>query len=131
MRHAILAALLGAALLAGCGDDEDSAADDTKTSTSAAAAAGAGKPTTTVSIKDFKFDPATATVTAGQKISVPNADDAPHTLTETPSSGKPLFDTGNVTGKATGSFTAPKAGTYEYFCELHAFMKGKLTVVAS
>ncbi|HVF78556.1 MAG TPA: cupredoxin domain-containing protein [Solirubrobacteraceae bacterium] len=127
MRHALLAALLGATILAGCGGDDATEPDANTTAPSAAATA---PPTDTIDIKEFKFVPETATVKAGQKISVPNADSAPHTLTEQPSSGPPLFDTGNVSGRQTGSFMAPKAGTYEYYCELHAFMKGKLVVVS-
>lgn len=128
MRHAILAALLGAALLSGCGGDDGDGAVVAPTTTTAGKAASA--PTDTISIKDFKFVPEAATVKAGQKISVVNEDKAPHTLTDQPTSGKRMFDTGNVTGKQTGSFVAPKAGTYAYFCELHAFMKGQLTVVS-
>lgn len=127
MRHQLLGALLGATLLAGCGGG-DTADQDTKTTAPAAETAAA--PTDAIGIKEFKFVPETATVKAGQRISVPNADAAPHTLTEQPSAGPPMFDTGNVTGKQTGSFTAPKPGTYEFYCELHAFMKGKLTVVS-
>lgn len=126
MRHAILAALLGAALLAGCGGDDDATADPASTT----AAAGAAAPTTTVRIRDFKFLPGSPTVKAGQKISVVNDDAGPHTLTEQPSAGDPLFDTGNVRGRRTGSFTASKPGTYEFYCELHAFMNGELTVVS-
>ena len=125
MRHALLAALVAATVLAGCGGDDEPSA-----STPAAPAGATAAPADTIDIKEFKFVPDDVTVTAGQKISVPNADAAPHTLTEQPSAGPPAFDTGNITGKKTGSFTAPKAGTYEYFCELHAFMKGKLTVVS-
>lgn len=127
MRKTLLALLLGSALLAGCGGD-DSADQDADTTAPAAATAAA--PTTTIRIEDFKFAPASATVKAGQEISVANADAAPHTLTDQPSSGQPLFDTGNVRGRKTGTFTAPKAGTYAFYCELHAFMKGKLIVVA-
>lgn len=128
MRHALLAALAGAALLAGCGGDDS--ADEARTTPPPAAAADAA-PTATISIREFKFAPAAATVRAGQRIAVPNADAAPHTLTDQRSSGQPAFDTGNVTGKRSGSFTAPdKPGTYAYFCELHAFMKGELTVVS-
>lgn len=125
MRHAILAALLGATLLAGCGDDDTAA---TKTTT--AAAAGAGRPATTIGIEDFTFVPASPTVKVGQRISVVNGDAAPHTLTEQPRAGAPLFDTGNVLGMGRGSFTASKPGTYAFYCELHAFMKGELTVVS-
>lgn len=127
MRHAFLVALLGATLLAGCGGSDNA---DQTTTARPMAAANASAPTETIDIKDFKFVPAGATVKAGQKISVANADAAPHTLTEQPRTGKPLFDSGNVTGRQTGSFVAPEPGTYEFYCELHAFMKGELTVVS-
>ncbi|CAN5274489.1 hypothetical protein BH20ACT16_BH20ACT16_04870 [soil metagenome] len=126
MRHALLAALVAATVLAGCGGDDEPSGSTPAPTTGAAAA-----PVETIDIHEFKFVPETVTVTAGQKISVPNADAAPHTLTEQPKAGPPAFDTGNIAGKQTGSFIAPKAGTYEYFCEPHAFMKGKLTVVDS
>lgn len=129
MRHAILAALLGAALLGGCGgDDDDGAAAQTATTTTMTSTA-ASAPTDTIRIKEFLFDPTPATVRAGQRISVVNDDSAPHTLTDRPMSGTPQFDTANIGGNRTGSFVAPNAGSYAYFCELHAFMKGELTVV--
>lgn len=119
MRHAILAALLGAALLAGCGDDEK-AASGTKAAAPPAAA------TTSIEIKDFVYDPDPSTVKAGQKVDVTNADDAPHTLTE--EGGSPTFDSGTIKGTESGSVTFSEPGTYKYFCEFHATMKGTVTV---
>ena len=126
MRYPILVALLGAALLAGCGGDDDTAGQKTTPPPAPAAAAA----TDTIRIKDFEFEPAPATVTARQKIAVPNDDAAPHTLTHEPGTGEPLFDTGTLRGRQDGSFTAPKPGTYEIFCEIHPFMKGEIEVVA-
>ena len=137
MRHVTLAALLSAVLLAGCGGD-DTAQQDASTATTKTTAASAtpqsasqsmSAATDTIRISEFLFDPTPATVRAGQKIAVVNDDKAPHTLTDQPASGKRMFDTGNITGNQSGSFVAPKVGTYAYFCELHAFMKGELTVV--
>lgn len=127
MRHLILAACLSAALLSGCGADDDGGAAAPKTTTTASM--GSSAPTDTIRIENFLYDPTPATVRAGQTISVINDDAAPHTLTDQPTSGMPMFDTANITGDQTGSFVAPKAGTYAYYCELHAFMKGRLTVV--
>ncbi len=119
MRNAILAGLLATGLLlAGCGDSND---DGTK-----APPAGAGKTTTAIKIVNFVYDPTPATVKAGAKITISNADAAPHTITDG-GSGK-AFDSGTVTGKASGSFTVSKPGTYKYICEFHPFMKGELTV---
>ena len=131
MRHPILAALLSAALLAGCGGDDDADTGAAPPSTSTArttvdADAGAGKPTDTIKIVDFVYDPDPSTVAAGEKISVPNADAAPHTITDA-GSGK-AFDSGTIKGKATGSLTIDKPGSYRYICEFHPFMKGEITV---
>jgi len=131
MRHAILAALMSAALLAGCGggDDADTGAAPPSTSTArttADADAGAGEPTDTIKVVDFVYDPTPAAVRAGQRISVPNADAAPHTITDA-GSGK-AFDSGTIKGKATGSLTIDKPGSYRYICEFHPFMKGEITV---
>ena len=82
-RLALLAALLGAAMLSGCGGN------DAATTTPAAA-------TTTIKIADFLFDPNPATVKVGQAIKVTNADSAPHTLTEEGDS--PAFDSGTIRG---------------------------------
>ena len=124
MRHAILAALLGAALLAGCGGDDDAGSSDSGATTAAEPAPS--KATTSIEIKDFLYDPDPATVKAGQKITVSNADDAPHTVTE--EGGSPSFDSDTIKGKASGSVTFPKPGTYKYFCVFHATMKGTVTV---
>lgn len=121
MRHALLAALLAAALLAGCGGD-----DDAGTAMTGKPPAVAPSTTDTIKIVDFVYDPSPATVKAGQKISIPNADAAPHTITDG-GSGK-AFDSGTIKGKATGSVTFDEPGTYAYICEFHPFMKGEVTV---
>jgi plastocyanin len=113
MRHAILAAVLGAALLAGCGGGDDDGAAATSSSA-------------TIKIVDFVYDPDPATVRAGQAISIPNADAAPHTITDA-ESGK-AFDSGTIKGRATGSLTIDEPGSYRYICEFHPFMKGQITV---
>ena len=95
-------------------------------STPAAKPAAAGKTTTAIKIVDFVYDPTPATVKVGQKIAISNADDAPHTITDG-GSGK-VFDSGTIKGKATGSLTIAKVGTYAYICEFHPFMKGEITV---
>ena len=113
MRHAILAALVGATLLAGCGGDDDDGAATPKTmTTTAAPSSGATGPVDTLKIADFVYDPAAATVRAGQRISVPNADAAPHTITDGGSAK--AFDSGTIKGRSTGSLTIDKPGTYSY-----------------
>lgn len=121
MRHAILAALLASSMLAGCGDDDAGTA-----SSGPRATAAASSTTDTIKIVDFVYDPSPATVKAGETISIPNADAAPHTITDE-GSGK-AFDSGTIKGKATGSVTIDRPGTYTYICEFHPFMKGEVIV---
>ena len=118
MRHAILSALLGAALLAGCGGDDDSGGGMTQsraTNTSAA-----------IQIDDFAYEPTPLTVKAGERISIANGDKAPHTVTGTASGSR--FDSGTIKGGANGSVTIRTPGTHAYVCEFHPFMKGEITV---
>ena len=97
----------------------------------AAAATVADEPTAatpadtpTIRIEGFAFDQGIQ-VAAGQTVQVVNVDGAPHTLTADDRS----FDTGVLSGGASGTFTAPTApGTYSFFCELHPSMTGTFTV---
>ncbi len=113
----ILAALLGSALLAGCGDDATTATPDA-TSTPATVDA--------IRIADFLFEPERATVKAGEPVSVANADSAPHTLTA--EGEQPAFDSGTIKGGERGAVTFSRPGTYRYYCVFHPTMKGTVSV---
>lgn len=78
-------------------------------------------------IDAFQFS-GSMTVSAGERVSVVNADGAQHTVT----SSDGLFDTGVLDGGGgAGSFTAPtEPGTYTFFCAVHPSMTATLTVVA-
>src|SRR5438045_3956196 len=102
MRYALAAALLAAALLAGCGGMSDQAAPPKAAATA-------------IAIKDFTYSPTPATVRAGERIAISNADGAPHTLTDRAPAR--TFDSGTIKGGARGSVTFTKPGTYAYFCE--------------
>ncbi|HEV2089178.1 MAG TPA: cupredoxin domain-containing protein [Cryptosporangiaceae bacterium] len=107
--------------LAGCGGggtDPSAPTGDEKQTGSGPVAA------TTLTIKDFKFDPPSITVKPGAKVTVKNEDSAPHTAT---AEGK--FDTGEIAGNETATFTAPDApGSYDYVCMFHNYMRGTLVV---
>ncbi|MEM9714540.1 MAG: cupredoxin domain-containing protein [Actinomycetota bacterium] len=91
----------------------------------AEAAAPAGAPAEgSITIADFAFG-SPIEIAAGGSVSVDNVDGAPHTVTAVDGS----FDTGNLDGGASGSFSAPSApGTYEFFCAIHPSMTGQLIV---
>ncbi len=68
-------------------------------------------------IENFTFSPANLQVRPGTKVTVVNRDSDAHTVTAT---GDKIFDTGNITGGATVTFTAPSTpGSYSHLCTLH------------
>lgn len=106
------AVLLALALVAGCGDD--------------AATTSASKATTAIRISNYLYSPDPSVVKAGTKVSISNADDAPHTVTDK-GAGR-TFDSGTISGKRTRTVTFTEPGTYAYFCEFHPTMAGRVTV---
>ncbi len=101
------------------------AANFTSTFTTAAA----GPVTRDVSIVDFAFSPAAITINVGDTVRWTNNGAAPHTTTSgtTPTpDGKwasPALSSGQ-----TFSFTFTQAGVFPYFCAIHTFMTGTITV---
>jgi len=81
---------------------------------------------TSVTISDFKFAPASITVNVGDTVTWTNKGPTAHTATGKDKS----FDTGLLQKGETGSFTFKKAGTYAYICTPHPYMKGTVKVVA-
>ena len=80
------------------------------------------------------YDPDELTVKKGDKITVDNVDTMPHTVTNgesgtDPNSGK-LFDTSIINGGDSAEIdtAAVDAGTHPYYCMVHPYMTGTLTV---
>ena len=124
LRHLIaslapLAAL--AALVAGCGGSGDTA-PATQSGGSAQHAALSGD---SVTISNFKFTPASVTVSRGARITVANHDSTAHTATA--DDGK-SFDTGDIDPGSSATVSLSKSGTYRYHCSIHPFMHGTLVV---
>jgi len=82
--------------------------------------------TMTVSIQDFFFSPANITVQPGTSVTWVNNGQAPHTVTATDPEG--AFDSGTLQPGESFSFTFKQPGTYAYYCTIHPFMKGTVTV---
>jgi cytochrome c oxidase subunit 2 len=107
--------------------------------TSAATAGGGGGVTLTIlegsSIQgNPDYDPDELTVKKGDKITVNNVDTMPHTVTNgesgsDPNSGK-LFDTSIINGGDSAEIdtSAVDAGAHPYYCMVHPYMTGSLTV---
>ncbi len=73
-------------------------------------------------IQGFKLE--SFTVPVGTTVTWTNKDSAPHTVTAENSS----FMSPTLNQGSTFTFTFTKAGTYGYFCALHAGMTGTVTV---
>ena len=80
------------------------------------------------------YDPDELTAKKGDEVTVVNQDTVPHTVTSgtgatDPNSAK-SFDTSIINGgeSATVSLAQVEPGQYDYYCMIHPYMTGKITV---
>lgn len=89
-----------------------------------------GKPTplpkinVNVEIIDFAFTPDGATITKGGKVTWENKDSANHTV----SADNGEFDSGQLSPGQTFTQNFAESGSFEYHCENHPSMTGRITV---
>jgi plastocyanin len=136
-RTALLSLALAGAflLLAGCGGDNSEepqtggqAAPTTAVPSPAGSPSGGGEDELKVTVANFAFQPSTLSATAGQqmRIELTNSDSVEHNITIEDANVNQDVAAGE---DATATFTAPAAGSYEFFCVYHAQrMRGTLTV---
>lgn len=108
--------------------DEMSGESMTASSTDTTSATSTGdamtKSTQSVTISNFAFSPKTITIKKGTTVTWTNQDSVRHTVTGVkggPSSQ--LFGKGE-----TYSYTFTDAGTFDYYCKPHPYMKGTIIV---
>jgi plastocyanin len=89
---------------------------------SAAPTARASK-SVTVTIKDFKYKPATISINPGDRVVWANLDDVKHTAAKGGS-----FTTGKIKPGKAVAVKFGSRGTYRYHCTLHEEMFGKIVV---
>jgi LPXTG-motif cell wall-anchored protein len=80
-----------------------------------------------VTIADFHFSPASTTIHVGDTITWSNSGPSSHTATASNGS----FNTGILKKGQSASHTFTQPGTYAYVCQIHPFMHGTITVLAS
>lgn len=116
-----------AALIGGCGGDDDAdTATGTAGTTTAAEATGRGGPGVTVGMKDFAFDPQEITIIVGEEVTWRNDDSAEHNVV-----GRGVEDPPKSEELGLGqtyTWRALQAGTVEYLCTIHPNMTGRITV---
>jgi plastocyanin len=80
------------------------------------------------------FEPDELTVKKGDTILVDNVDTMPHSVTNGESASDPnsakIFDTGIIMGGESAELETSNvdAGTYPYYCSVHPYMTGSLTI---
>ena len=89
------------------------------------AAADAPADAVQVDIKDLAFTPAQITVPVGGTVTWTNDDTVPHTAT---AKDRAVLQSGTLEPGAQFSQTFTTPGTFDYFCEFHANMKGEIIV---
>lgn len=122
--------------LAACGssDTVDSATAVTATSNGAPTTSLAADTTTssrvapppgTVEIVDFDFAPTEITIARGETVTWRNEDPYAHWVVSTDAD---VLDTGELSQAQTHSETFSQTGTVDYYCNIHNYMKGTVTV---
>ena len=101
-----------------------SSAYNTPTGSTGGTGGTGGPGTNEVFIQGMAFNPGTLTVAAGTTVTWTNKDAVTHTVTSTTN----LFDSGSLGTNGTFSHTFATAGTYSYFCKIHTYMTGSVTV---
>lgn len=76
----------------------------------------------TIIIKDFRFTPDTLLVKVGETVTWINKDGAVHTVRSD------TFSSPNIKNAGSFKFQFNKTGIFEYFCNTHPYMKGRILV---
>ena len=76
------------------------------------------------------YDPSEITVNSGTTVTWTNNDDAPHTVSSgSPSDGLDgAFDSSMINPGESFEATFDEAGEYDYFCQIHPWLTGKVIV---
>ena len=108
-------------LTVGLSGDAAEAADSSVTGGDTEAVADA----TNVDIKDFTYVPDPVEIPVGATVTWTNSDTAPHTAT---AQDREVLQSGTLDPGDSYSQTFDQPGTFDYFCEFHANMKGTIIV---
>jgi len=119
---AALLLLVAVAAFVGCGGEGSSGGYGSRDET---ATTSGGAETERVEIADFAYEPATIEVAPGTEIVFTNRDAAPHTATSTDSGA---FETGTIKEGRSDGVVLDEAGSFDFYCAFHPFMKGKVVV---
>jgi plastocyanin len=112
--------------VASSGDPSDESADDGTTTTTAATTTSSATGGVAVTVQNTAFNPATVTAKTGETITFTSKDSVPHTVTPDTAGA---FTGGDLSGSgSTVKVTITKSGSYAFHCNIHASMKGTITI---
>ena len=113
-------------LLAGCSSSGSSTGPASSSSSGSSATGGSatGGSATTVDVKGYAFAPGNITVAKGTTVTWKFEDPTKHNVT----SSTNAFTSTDLSAGGSYSHTFNTAGTYNYICSIHQFMKGTVTV---
>jgi plastocyanin len=94
-------------------------------SSTAGAATEAAANATMVDIKNLAYTPDSVEIPVGATVTWTNNDTVPHTVT---AKDRDVLQSGTLKPGDSYSKTFDQPGTYDYFCEFHANMKGTIVV---
>jgi plastocyanin len=97
----------------------------TESAASASSGTAAAADATMVEIKDFMYAPDSLEIPVGATVTWTNSDAAPHTAT---AQDREALQSGTLNQGESYSQTFDQPGTFDYFCEFHANMKGTIIV---
>jgi plastocyanin len=131
----LLACVTLGVVVAGCGNsgDDDGGGNDAQNteqpaeqgSAGGGGADGGSGGGAKVTMEGIKFNPASVTIKAGDKVTWTNKDSVGHDVTgDNFKSG----DSGGMQNGDTFAQTFDKKGTFDYVCTVHPGMKGSVTV---
>jgi plastocyanin len=121
----LLALIVVAFALAGCGGDDSSSGGGGGGSSASASSKPCASDAVVIKMANIKFDPAKATAKVGQAVCWENDDTVDHDASATSGASfkSDLFSKGQ-----TFTTTVDKAGTVKYVCTIHPGMTGEIDV---
>ncbi len=110
----MLTLVVGAVNLPDAGAEEKAVSEDTQ-----------AVATNTVTIREFMYKPPVIRVKAGSKVTWINDDTAGHTASSRMGAD---VETNTIPKGERKTITLDKPGTYDYICDFHPYMEGRVIV---
>jgi plastocyanin len=127
VKRLLVPALAASTLALGaCGSSSSHSASSSSTSAASSTSSGGSGTTIQVAMKHLAFTPKTVHAKVGETIEWTNDDSPPHDVSYV--SGPKFKSSGTMGMGSTFRLKLTEAGTIQYFCSIHPFMKATIVV---